>query len=161
MGAPGKRSGKLASISAEEKFYLFFLCLVAVVILSAVLYIRVDTSPGPNTPVATMTWSTDDGGNYTLTVSEIEPQPSLENVQYQLLDANWVLVDQGRIHKLIAGEKNSSPVMYNDTDSDESMSAGDTIILLSSDGGGIAREGYIFRLVYLPSSKSIAFVELT
>ncbi len=147
------------------------LVIVAVIIVVAITVVIASVSylwatdmcgdHGRNTPVATITVSKDPGGNYTLLISSIEPAADLDEVKYQLLNPNRVPVEQGDMDEIVNATLNTTTIIFLDNNNDSRMGTGDEIFLLSEENGGLAREGYIFRIIFDPTHKSIASVELT
>jgi len=154
------------------------LMVAITVVLAAVLYMWAQSfvPTGKNTPIATITTSKSQN-NYELYVSSIEPAAAGDSVKYQLLDKNRLPVEQGELNdvynKVLRNPMDGSilsNVSWRDSNGDDRLSTGDTIVLLGSENDrwnnvavdpGVAEPGMYFRIVFDPTEKSIASVELT
>ncbi len=154
------------------------LMVAITVVLAAVLYMWAQSfvPTGKNTPVATVTVSKSQN-NYELYISSIEPAAAGDSVKYQLLDSNRVPVEQGELNdvynKVLRNPMNGgilSNVSWRDSNGDDRLSTGDTIVLLGAENDrwnnepvapGVADSGMIFRIIFDPTEKSIASIELT
>ncbi|MCI0497821.1 MAG: type IV pilin [Thermoplasmata archaeon] len=154
------------------------LMVAITVVLAAVLYLWAQSfiPTGKSTPTATMTTSMDDG-NYVLTVADIGTSAAGSSVEYFVLTSSFQTVERGELddvyNKVLRNPIDGSilaNVSWRDSNQDDKLSANDVIILLGEDNDewndqdvepGMIQAGYIFRLTFGPTGKTIVQVELT
>lgn len=154
------------------------LMVAITVVLAAVLYVWAQSfvPTGKSTPTATLTVSRQDG-NYVLLVAEIDGPKAGNSIDYYIMDQNYRAIETNDLdsayNKLLRNPIDGgilSNISWRDADSDDKLSTGDVIFLLGEDNDqwngqdvdpGPVKAGWIFRLVFGPTGKPIAEVELT
>ncbi len=137
--------------------------LTLILILTILLLDRDWIDPGyqGSTPTATLAVDKADG-NLTIHVADIDCAVVFSHVQYQLLDPENRVILSGKIGSL-PGELNESNFLAVENFGSlnrEKLSSGDMIHITSSEHGGPAGPGSMFRLYFVESGKMIAEVKL-
>ncbi len=147
-------SGKAASRSIP--LFIFVAFIVAYPIMTNLP----EYFTGMSTPTATMELNQTTDGNYTLNTSSLDiSSVRLEWVKIQIINRTRVPVYQIDLDDLNSTQNFSSTVQFIDNDDDYRWTEGDEFHVASADNGGYAEPGFIIRLIFDPTDKTIASVE--
>ena len=150
--------------SAVSPVIAVILMVAITVVMAAVLYawvIGIGLTP-KSSPVGTMIASEDGDNNWDVQIIKMNPQPSVDSVQWYLMDVQGISKANGLaadIYGYKQGEGQS--VIYIDNDYNAKVSPGDIIRFFPGEGDTLTDlsnlDDFSFRLKYNPTGDTIGY----
>ena len=109
-------------------------------------------------PTGSMIASKDGSGAWTIQIVKSNPQISIDDISWELLDSDSNNVADGLVKDLTS---DSQGIAYDDSDNNVKLSPGDKFILTSGEGpfSGISSlDDHRFKLTYIPTGEAIGYM---
>ena len=136
---------------------------VLLIVLLAYWASMVEEEKGWQTPRAGVATSSNKDGDYVFPIIDIDTEVRISWVNYRLLDTQGKTVEKGTLIDIYELDMNvtRTNISFCDGDRDGQLSSGDYFIIRSSANGGLAGNGFTFRLIFTATDDTIVQKELS